>query len=174
MKFFNRLLLLAALFSVVACNKDDDTNAGGDDDIVGVWDLNVLDYTGKSTTTVSGMPFTADFMGSARDITASVEFKSDGTYQSMGTYTIDLTTSLNGQNFTQAVTITDWLGTGTYMVNGNVITATDSQAQMPQSIDITKLDGDDLEMDFTFTQSSNQQGVISTTSIDGNYSFKRR
>lgn len=156
-----------------SCNSDDDDN--NDSDITGAWELLVLAYDGSSTTTFSGQNFTSNFNGNGRDITASVEFRADGTYTSMGTYTIDLTTDLgNGQSLQQEVTITNFIGSGTYTLNGTTITATDNGTNMTHSGEITRLEGDDMEMNFIIEQVSSQQGATSTISVDGDYTFKRQ
>jgi len=108
-------MLMLLLLSVMACKKDNTSTST--DDIVGIWELVEYTYEGTSTTSFMGQSFSNDFDGEGRDMSATVEFKADGTYISKGDFTIDLSTDLgNGQTLDQPYTFSDFIGFGTYEV----------------------------------------------------------
>lgn len=166
MKSTKLLLILMVVLSFWSCKDEDE--------IIGTWDVTVFEYGGSSTTSVQGEDYTTNFEGTGRDMSLTVEFKGDGTYTSQGSYTIDLDYDFAGQMFSQPVTLTDYFGTGTYVVDGTTITFTDDQSNEESTGTITKLAGDDLELNFKKTETSIAQGTTSSYTIDGDYVFVRQ
>ncbi len=172
MKMTKALLLMFTLLGFIACDNEGNPTTGTDD-IVGNWEVLTYSYEGQSTTTSGGASFTTDFMGDATDVTATVEFKADGTYSSTGEYTISLDYEIGGQTISTPVTISNFIGSGTYEVNGSTLTATDQDGEV-NSMKIERLEGDDMELEFEITRETTQQGATSTSVIDGKATLKRK
>ena len=101
--------------------------------LVGDWGLTSLNYAGTS----SDMGLTADFTGVGRDFDYVIKFKDNPkTYSTTGGYTVDLTTSFAGTTFTQTIITGNLIASGTWELNGNVLTTTDDSTQMVSSADI--------------------------------------
>jgi len=172
MKLTKALLLMVALFGFFACDNEDNPSTNTDD-IIGNWEVSAYSYEGTTTTTSGGASFTTDFMGDATDVTASVEFKTDGTYSSTGGYTISLDYEIGGQTISTPVTISNFIGSGTYEVSGSTLTTTDEDGKTT-ALKIERLEGDDMELEFEITQETSQQGATSTSVIDGKATLKRK
>ena len=172
MKTTKALLLMVALLGFFACENEDNPSTGTDD-IVGSWEVSAYSYEGQTTTVSGGASFTTDFMGDATDVTASVEFKADGTYSSTGGYTISLDYEIGGQTISTPVTISNFIGAGTYEVSGSTLTTTDENGEVT-TLKIERLEGDDLELEFQIMQETTQQGATSTSVIDGKATLERK
>ncbi|MEM1324038.1 MAG: lipocalin family protein [Bacteroidota bacterium] len=173
MKIKNLFFGLLILLSASACNSDDDSMTGNDSEIVGTWTMTAFSYTGNSSSTTFGQTTSTDFNGVGRDITMQLEFKSDGTYTSSGSYIIDLSFGIIGQSITVPITFQGFMGNGTYVVDGDQITATNSDNETGTST-IIKLEGDDLELASSQDETIIDQGSTVDYTIDGDFIFRRQ
>ncbi len=172
MKFLNSFILLALLGVLFSCGDDDEMVT--EDSFVGQWNLISLDYSGTSTTIdPDGESISIDFDGEAREIMTTVDFNADGTYTSQGSYIIDLTTDFYGYMQTQSVPFEGFVGNGTWELNGNTLTTTDTQSQNSSTIPVNNLTNSSWDTNLTVTQNSMQQGFTIIQEINGNYFFER-
>jgi len=172
MKITKAFFMMILALSFAACKKENVTTFS--DGIIGTWELIEYTYTGTSIAASGGQSYTTNFEGEARDITASVEFKVDSTYLSGGSFIIDLMFDVGGQSFNQPYTITNFIGNGTYTIKGDVMTITNDQDNMENTITNTKLEGDELELDLTLNRVQAQGGVVNISELDSNSTLKRK
>jgi len=168
MKISKSLFYVLMLLVLASCGQEEESQ-----DLVGTWNLQEFEYAGTSTIIFEGESSITDFEGEARDITATVVFDADGTFQAQGSYTIDLTSDFGGQVISTPVVINNFLGSGTYELDGTTLTTTDDQTNQTGSGEITRLDGANLELFFPFTQTTVQQGVESMLTLEGQYKMTR-
>ena len=126
MKILKLTLVLVAFIAFTSCSEDD--NGGGNDtsgDIVGTWIGTGVDYTGTSETTTMGQTVSADFVGEAFDINYTLTFSENpNNVVADGSYSIELTTTINGQSSTETVEDLEFLNDGTWERSGNTLTIT--------------------------------------------------
>lgn len=172
MKFLNSLILLALLGVLFSCGDDDEMMSS--DPFVGQWNLISLDYSGTSTTIdPDGETISIDFDGAAREIMTTVNFNSDGTYTSQGSYIIDLTTDFYGYMQTTSVPFEGFVGNGTWELNGTTLTTTDTQTQDSATLTVNNLTDSSWDTNLTVTQTNSQQGFTIIQEVNGNYFFER-
>ena len=135
MKIFKYFLLTAALVFFVSCSKDDD-NPGTDSSMVlGEWNLEEFSYSGSTTATQGDQTVSSTYTGEAYDLDARVIFNSATNYSTEGSYTIKLTTTVNGQTMVQDYPYSDISGSGTYRVEGNKLITTSNAPPDPGLVD---------------------------------------
>jgi hypothetical protein len=121
-----KLFILALAVVFLACKDDEDplpTAAG----LLGDWSLTALTYEGSTTTTVAGISITSEFVGVGKDFDLTVLFEENpNTVLSVGSYTIELTTTIAGVSETENITFTDFIQDGTWTLNGKTLTVTSS------------------------------------------------
>lgn len=167
MKIFKTFLLVAFVSLTVSCSKDDDNptpvNSG---EIVGVWRGTTVDYSGTTQTSGQGQNFTADFVGEAYDVDYTLTFSENpNKVVSNGSYSIELTTTINGQSTTQNIEGLEFLSTGDWSIDGNTLTVTvDGETD---DITIEQLTHDTMVLKGQEIQTMSQGGmtVTSTTNI---------
>lgn len=175
MKKLNTLYLLSLLLLIsTACEKEEGNLEVNSDNIAGEWEMSGFTYGGRSTQEAGGETYRSNFAGNGRDIAYQVTFNSDGTYTSSGSYTIDITYAFGGQEFSQAVTINDALGTGTYTLNGDEITITRDEDGESSVATIVELTSESLFFELQQTRTNSGQGTTSTAIIDGDFRFRRK
>lgn len=171
MKRFNLLFMLGLFGLICSCGSDDSSSS--DEGLVGTWNLLTLDYSGVSSVTGSGISSSSEFAGEASDISTTLTFNDDNTYVASGSYTITLVTEIMGTAFEQEVVFTDFLGTGTWERDGDIVrTQADGQPEAAPLM-IIELDGSSLIFDFETSQTTEMQGFITSFSVDGRYTFDR-
>lgn len=173
MKKAIKILSLLMLVLFAACKKDDDTKSS-ESDIVGTWKLTALtcgDCT--STTEVNGTSITSTFKTTGKDFTNEVNFKSDGTYTSSGSYTAVQEITVAGSTFTQDIPIGDFLGEGTYEVNGDVMTTTASTGETGDAT-IISLNAQKMELKVSVNEVINSGGAEVTTTGTYFYTLEKK
>lgn len=121
---FKTLFILIISISFVACSTDDDSGSNNTSGhLVGSWEMVSFDYDGNTTTTISGQTTEADFIGVGQNLDYIIEFSDNpNEFSSVGSYDIELTTTVSGQTSTTLQPINDASSSGTYTLDGNTIT----------------------------------------------------
>ncbi|MEM6264843.1 MAG: hypothetical protein AAGI38_20185 [Bacteroidota bacterium] len=175
------MMLLASVVFVAGCNNDDDddpttnmgTGNGDPNSIVGVWTLTGLDYTGTSTTSGPGFtPTTTSFVGVGFNINSNLEFKENpNEFVSQGGYSVRLTNTVLSQTFTQEIPDINYVGNGTYVRNGNMLTILSSAggAGGAQAGEIQKLTADSMILRWVLDTVT--VSPMGTTDIDADVTY---
>jgi hypothetical protein len=132
MKKFMLMAMIATASMFTACSNDDD---GGSDngvdqsaDLTGTWEPTNIYYEGESTSQAGNQSFTTAYTGQSVSFEDFVVLiNDDQTYESSGSYTLELTVESMDQEITQEITMSNFLGTGTWERNGNEFTTTDDE-----------------------------------------------
>lgn len=169
MKIFTQVLFVFFSIALVSCGDDDDPSSMTNQE-VGVWDLADIDYSGTTVTETPVGSITQDFVGMGRDYNATLTLNADGSYVSSGDYVIDLTTTTNGVDQESVFPVENFLGTGTYVIDGTKMTVSDTQGNMSEAT-ISNLT--DNVMDLRIITSTANPLVNSTTEVDVTYSFTK-
>lgn len=97
------------------------------DDLLGIWNITDFNFEGTTSATLAGQTITSTFVNTGRDYDFTVEFTSNpNTIASSGSYVSISTVTVAGQTFTEEVPVNSISGldSGTWSLNGNVITTT--------------------------------------------------
>ena len=105
MKIFKLLLLSAVFVLFSACGGNDDDIIVMDEmtedpppSIIGEWQLTSMQLSGTSSETTKGSPVDATFTGFGKNMDFSIIFTEDpNEYVRDGTYTVELTTTIDGE-----------------------------------------------------------------------------
>lgn len=167
MKIFKLFLFTAFISLTISCSSDDDSSSpANSSDIVGVWQGTAVDYRGTSTTTMQGQTITADYVGEAYDIDYTLTFtENPNKVISDGSYSIELTTTVNGQSTTQNVPNLEFLSTGDWSINGSTLSITvDDETDDATIVELTN---NSLILNAVQTETTTEQGftVVSTTDV---------
>ena len=139
MKISKFFLLLGVLSLIYSCS-DDEASTGAGDSIVGKWKLTAIDYSGTSTTEVAGQSITAQFTGTGFDMDLDIEFtENPNDYNTSGDYSIHLISEVQGQTIEQDWTNQGFIGAGTWVQDGDIITVSTS-GQPDQEATIVSID----------------------------------
>lgn len=121
MKNFRSIMLIAALITCISCSNDDNDPEVNSGLILGEWQFEEMSYTGTTTVTMEGQTSSLSYEAEAIDIDAQVIFNDQTTYRTQGSYTIRMTTIMEGQSYEQDYPFSNVDGTGTYRIEGNTI-----------------------------------------------------
>ncbi len=121
MKNFRSVMLIAALVTCISCSDNDNDPEVNSGMILGEWQLEEMNYSGTTSMTMEGQTSSLVYAAEAIDIDAQVIFN-DQTYRSQGSYTIRMSTTMEGNTQVQDYPFSDISGTGTYNIEGNRIT----------------------------------------------------
>ncbi len=188
MKLTRLFFLLLSLCVVVACDDDDDDNGSSNDSLlVGEWRLVSNEYSGGSSVNTGALTTNTEFTGFAKDIDFTMRFTEDpNNWDVAGGYVVELTTvtpayvvygiEIPASTTTQDLEISDVVSNGNWTLEGNDLIGFDVQSttvdQAPGTTSevtytIVTLTDSTLEMDFTGTTSSTQDGAVVTSSSQG-------
>ena len=172
-----KLLLIAVLVTTfVSCNNDDDNNPppqNNADLILGNWTGTGVDYSGTTVTEFLGQTITADFVGESFDHNYTLEVtENPNELTSGGTYSIELTTTIEGQSVTETVTGLTFLETGTWSIDGDQITVTANGETNTATIE--ELTETTLRISATQTEDLSQQGATITTTVTAVGTYTRQ
>jgi hypothetical protein len=172
MKNAFKILSLLTLMLFAACKKDEDTKSS-ESGIVGTWKLTALtcgDCT--STTEVGGTSATSTFTTTGKDFTNEVTFKADGTYTASGSYTAVQEITVAGSTFTLETPVGDFLGEGTYEIDGDVMTTKASTGETGTAT-ILSMDSEKLELKFSVNEVISSNGATVTTTGTYYYTLEK-
>ncbi len=167
MKIIKLFLFTTFLALTISCSKDDDNpTTANNGNIVGVWKGTTVDYTGSTTTSGQGQTISADYVGEAYDVDYTLTFtENPKKVISDGSYSIELTTTINGQSTTQNVEGLEFLSSGDWNINGDTLSITvDNETDDATIMELTDTT---LVLKAVETQTMNQGGftVTSTTQV---------
>lgn len=127
-----RVLLLALMTTILlSCGKDDELKLNPSEELfLGTWQLSSMTYSGMSTASSVDLTQIQNFSGVTKDITYTIEFLEDKTYETAGGYTVTLTNRLDilingylneGYPIEQDFPYTNLVGSGMWSSDGNTI-----------------------------------------------------
>jgi hypothetical protein len=150
---------------VFACSKEDTPEPANGAGLKGNWKVTDIKYAGTSTTTIQGMSFPSTFTGTGYDMDLTLAFSEDpNTYTTTGDYSIELTSTFQGQNMTYNWTNQDFLGNGTWTLSGEELTIR-SQGVDEQKTTILELTATTLKLGYDMTNTTQQDGATVTSNI---------
>ena len=174
-KLTKMLFALSLLVLVTACGGDDD--GPSTNDLLGTWVVVSFDGDIESTTTFDGTTTTSEVAILGSNLDYRVTF-TETAWTTAGGYDVTNTTSVNGMPpATLTSSNTNVSGSGTYSINGNVMTIDGSFFEFetngvptagtngPEMADFEINSNGQLVLSQDKTIESNQSGVVSTTTI---------
>ncbi len=168
-----KILSLTLLIAFTSCKNNDDDTPDNDTsgDIVATWIATDYSYEGSTTTESMGITVTSDFVGTASDLDLDITFNSDNTYESSGSYTLNLVTTFEGQTIEQDLPI-NVSSSGTYQLEGNMLTIDGEGATSEATI----LELTETTLRYTATAETTQTvgGTTATTIITETTVFTRQ
>ena len=168
-----KLILICCVFFCASCD-DEPTNPISDASIFGTWTLQSMQYSGGNTVVSGNETFAAEFDGLAKNISTTMTLNEDGTYTSMGSYTVDVAFSFGNQTFTQETTYSNFLGTGTYTRSDDFLSFTFDPNEEPIEGQIIRLSDNELSIKVVIITESEDNVSTTRTRIDGQYEFIRQ
>ncbi len=137
------------MVTLMSCSSDDESTSAvpTNSELTGVWELTTFNYGGETTTTMDGesLTITYDAQGQNFD-NAVVTFNEDNTYTSSGSYEIEMTMTMMGQESTQTHTLNDVYGSGTWEVDGNTLITQDGTTGQEGQATMQMIDGNTLKL----------------------------
>lgn len=169
-----KLLLIGFAIVLFSCSKKDDPKPTfSDSALAGSWLITDLTYSGKTTTTGSGISLTANFTGVGKNMNMTTIFNSNPkTVSSQGSYTITLTTSILGQSDTEDTDFEDVVTDGTWSINGDKLKVVSTQGT--DEATIVELTATSLKLKIDKTETETSQGVSATSEVHATYTFKKK
>ena len=153
-------------------------NGSGNSSLVGEWQLVSIEYSGSSTTVVSGVSTRADFTGNSLNEGYSITFGNDGTFSGQGSYDIELITEVPPSPPFTIVNTLSSNSSGTYTATATTITtvgtlvdfsiqgAPQPSQDVESTINYTLSDnGNTLTLSSNEEQTTTQNGVTAEVSV---------
>jgi len=166
------IVLFSVTLLFISCNNDEAVLQIENSQILGLWKLTELTEDGTTTTTAQGIDLSATFTAYGKNIDAEVNFtENPNKFVSSGSYTSVITTVVLGQQTVQEVPINDFIGTGDWEVNGNIITVTSNGEE--NSAEILELNESMLKLKFVYNQEFSTGGADIKTDIDVYYTLTK-
>jgi len=188
MKFRATILVLMA-FVLISCNKEVEID---DVEMVGKWTMVAYDYSGSNTISSTSYSLKTDFVGVLKESDFILEFKSNpNTYETSKSYIIELSSEVSdliidgevafeGYTDVQEAEIVDYESDGTWSITGDMLSglnfiSSEANPTGSQSSDyqITKLTNTKMELDFSVSQTTQQQGATALVEAEGTIVFEK-
>ena len=123
---FKSLLIVLVTVSFMSCSSDDDSSNNSTNDtsgtLVGTWALESFDYSGNTTSTITGQSISSDFTGVAENIDYSITFTDNpNEFVTGGSYDIEMSNTFLGQTITTNESFNGVESEGGWEQNGNTI-----------------------------------------------------
>ena len=145
---------LLTSFLLVSCDEEEDdtnevNNPGLEENvsIVDAWEPTNLYYEGTVTMDLQGQSFSMNH--SAQSVSFDdfvININEDNTYNSSGSYTVNITIEAMGQEITQQQTLENFFGTGTWSQDGSTFTSTDDESGISSEATIEGLNETTLKL----------------------------
>ena len=169
------MLFLGLVFVFGACNNEDDDPTTVS--LVGTWKATEVTCDDGVTTTTTTNPdamFTANYTFFGKDFSTKVTFtEGPNTVTSSGSYTQVLTTDLGGGNSsTQDIEINDFLVSGTWERDGDMLTV-DTTVEEPQTAEILELSSSTLRLKFIINTTETTPAGVITQNATVFYTFEK-
>lgn len=172
-KFMKRVVLLFVLgFLITACSEDDGLQITAKD-IVGTWSCTSIDFTGATTTKLQGLPVTVNLDGVGYDIDFNLTLSEDPNIASSeGKYSIELTTSVLGQNVVENIENLAFNVDGTWSKEeGSELSI--SKDGITTNVTIVNLTRAVLEFNMNTEETISQNGTTANVTVETNVRFVR-
>jgi len=138
----------------ISCDEEEDdtdevNNPGVEESasIVGAWEPTNLFYEGSQTLEFQGQSIEMDF--SAQSVSFDnfvVNIYENNTYDSSGSYTVNMSVESMGQETTEEVTLENFFGTGTWSQDGTTFITTDDETGVSGDVTIEILNETTLKL----------------------------
>lgn len=169
MRLSRIILVLTIGLLITSCTEDNDSIEVDGLELVGEWQGETVNYTGTTTTEIQGVALVSEFEGIGYDVNYVININNDLTQiTSNGSYSIELTTSVQGQSFTVNEENLTFEGAGTIILAGDEITFNDGSVGT-----IVELSANFLELNLYKEQTVTVSGFDSITSIDMTLTYTR-
>lgn len=178
MKKFYIFLLPVLFLSLTSCSKEDDNNDQESSDLAGEWQMEAFQYQG-TTTVKQGESFDqSSFTGTAKDMDAKIVFiaSPDNTWESSGSYSLELVTIVNGETYTSEENYSNISEGGAYSLDGRTLSIGYNEQEGALAITectIAKLTESELVLEFQMAETSEVSGYEVELLIEGTQSFSR-
>lgn len=177
MKIFFPLCLLAIAVIFTSCNDDSVPNEMQIQQslLLGDWSLSGLSYNGVSTTTDStGLMATIDFDGEATAINLNLVIEeAPQVFTSDGSFTLNVTSIVFGQEVEQELILNNFIGDGTWVQNDNLFVTLDTNTAEGRETAILESTENELILDFAHTNTIMVQDQIVEQVIAGAAIFRK-
>ncbi|GAA3513429.1 hypothetical protein GCM10022393_29030 [Aquimarina addita] len=135
----NLYLLLVVIITAVfiSCDNEDTEDILQENvSIIGNWEMTSIEITdGTSTTEFFGEAITLDYTTVGKDIDYTVTFSENpNVLTGEGGYTAVVSTTYAGQTETQEETISDFMNSGAWRKEGNILYTTTEEVESPSTI----------------------------------------
>ncbi|MEM1214621.1 MAG: DUF5004 domain-containing protein [Bacteroidota bacterium] len=168
-KFFFFALFIGAL-SFTGCGEDEETI--DPDAIIGTWSMIDFTATGTITTTDGNGTSVSDVEAEGSEYDYRVTFSDDKTYTSEGQYTLTTRTTTDGQTETEVDEMAATLDSGTWEIDGDIITFTDTSGEA-ESSKILRLRGSNFEIESSGIVEFEFFGIQISTDLTNNVVFEK-
>ncbi len=167
---------LIFVFSVtllfISCNNDESVLQIENSQILGTWNLTELTEDGTTTTSSQGIDITATFSAYGKNINAEVTFtENPNKFASSGSYTSVITTEILGQQTVQEVPINNFIGSGDWEINGNIMIVTANSEE--STVEILELNESMLKLKITEEIESSFQSTVINTKVTAYYTLTK-
>lgn len=164
------ILFIAFILILSSCSSDDDGGGQVTGDIVGTWVGTDLSLSGEIETTIEGQTIMSTITGEGYDLTNKLTFtESPNLISSEGKVNMKLTVTINGLTFTENEEDFEFLGDGTWEINGNDLIIKDPDEEIIEDelreVTIFKLTDNELIIKITETDEDMEEGETSTIEI---------
>jgi hypothetical protein len=124
MKHLKSIITLIILTFTLASYSTDDAPDVDTNLIVGTWSIQDLNFSSDLTYAFAGQTISSTSNGSGSNFDYTVTFNEDNTLVANGSYDYIVTSTTDGEEFTQTITIEDVDTNGTWSIDGNQLTFT--------------------------------------------------
>ncbi|MFK5983720.1 MAG: lipocalin family protein [Flavobacteriaceae bacterium] len=178
MKSFKFLFLSLFLSFAISCSSSDDDNGDTgsgevDAELVDMWIGSTVNYSGTSVTEIQGVSLTADFVGEGYDIDFTFNFtENPNILTAEGSYSIELTTTIQGQSTVQNIEDLGFENSGTWSRDGDELSLTYDGTTDVASI--TELTATTLILNIFKVEVTEVNGATTTITTDSYFTFTRQ
>ncbi len=178
MKFIKLTLLLLIISTIFSCNDSDSDNpnlgGGGTASLQGVWNLDFIEFGGVvvSRDLDFDLVITQNIFAEGDDFDHTTEYFNDGRVQSMGTYTLYTTNTIDNESAMDTTFVQNELAEAEYTFDGMNLSTTNPIGIIGEST-VTLLTENSLIIQATINDMDTIFNIISERNIDVEYRFIR-
>ncbi|MFC0604290.1 lipocalin family protein [Winogradskyella pulchriflava] len=170
------VLLVLSLTVFSSCSDDDSDSNSTSGELLGVWEMVEMEYTGTSVTAVQGQDFTTSYDGVGSNMDTTMEItENPNNLLFSGSYDIDLTFSFVGQTQNQTVSLDDVESVSTWTRSGNTLTI-DGDFATIEGVDLGEVQTQDYTIeeltDNTLVLTSSINQVVTNQGVDNDVSIE--
>lgn len=173
MKNINLLFALFLIFGFTSCSDDEAQPPAETNLLVGIWQGQDLDVSGTISTEIAGVPFTTSFVGDVYEMTSTLGFSENpNNVTAQGTYSAQLTTTIQGQPYSENIEDLAFLDSGIWEVSGNQLQVTGASETIDATIE--ELTNDSLILSNISEEEVTVDGIVYTASINAVMFFEKQ